>query len=1241
MKKILYYLSLVAIPAIAQTPSMQWQKTINGLSSGYDDSRKAWKDANGNYYITGTSSNDAFVIKADANGNALLKFTYDGPQSNTDYGFDVKADAAGNIYLGGITVFNNVNAPFIAKFNATGTKIWEYVQSGQLGDGAFSAIALDNYSSPANIYYTGSRNDSAITAKVNSNSGALVWFKVFDPGQILDIDIDNNAHPLVCGYIANSGTNNPDLFAAQLDINNGYPQRYYTWDGSVTDSVDHSFGTQHFDKGTKIKAGPAGTFAVLGSVYNNVGRATIAVLKWGSAGSNPIWVYTSNAPTTYTEGEGVQLQADASFSNFYYVARANSTTGGYTTYSIVGKVNGSGSSVWEKEYVQGCSSFDPQDLAVDGNGNAHMVANGNNGGYDIYYLKLSSTNGSIVSNLVYDNLRGGGNAYDIVYSVYVDNTGHPYFFGSSDGYTYTQMDALMVRLNTNSTLDWDEVFDFFVNTNDKVFKMHLFPPVGWWGDQILTCGTVYNNITNQDAVITSYDEMGNVLFQATFDENNDNESVIGFERLANYSNYLCTSSGSNPVTITQYYADGTINGTPSHPTFTFTSPPQQYALDTMGNSFVTANSYNSDDYALGIFTAGYVSVNNAPNTNFTSSAYCSDVVSDNLNNAYVAGVHLTNNGALRKIMVQKYDLSGNKLWSTELVGLDSTSAYIGFITKMAYDRISSSIYVEAFVQTVGSSNVKTALARIDLNGNVVWMKTYDAGGTRNELMTAIVVKNGFIYLTGVGQSVSNQSDNFEAIEKWDVNGNFIWGNSYNGPVANANERGDGIVVDNAGNVYVTGICNEVSGANGDILTLKYDANGNQLWKQEFNGAYNGEDDATGIALSLTNTTNPRVYVCGTTQGGQGLYADIVTLKYCDLPAATVSYSGSTSICQNSSVTLASANVGSGSIVWNNGQTGGSAVAGTSGPYYFTYSEADGCAENSDTVTINIKGAPTPVQICMVTVDDSSKHNLVIWDKTAATPDVIGFNIYREDLTNIYHQVGSVPITALSEFVDLDPVANPNTNTKRYKMTTVDSCGNESPMSNYHNTIYILSNGSGQFNWSLLYTIENTPNPVAQYILLRDDYNTNNWHAVDSTAGTQFSIVDANFSTFQPTANWRVVTQWNIQCTPTQRLANGNSVQATVVKSKSNITNNRMIGIGALNETNVAAYPNPAQNALTVTFPANAKTTISLRNLLGEEVYNVTSSGDRQEIDLGKMAAGTYVLQVSNSSGKYIKRVVKE
>ncbi len=1237
MKKALLSLFITAtVCGYSQTPSLQWEKNVNGQASGADVTKKAWKDAGGNFYITGQSNNDAFAIKTDANGNILSKFTYDGPQKNVDYGIDIKADASGNIYLAGTTQYNGLATPFVVKFNSSGVKLWEYIEPNLTMDGAVTALALDNYTSPGNLYFTGSKTDSALVVRVNPSNGIVVWEKRIQLGKLNDIDIDNNGHPLVCGYVLSNFTpNNPDLFAAQLDINTGYPQRYTTYDGPQADSINHAAGAiQHFDMAAKIKAGPAGTYIVVGSLYDNPNEATIYLLKFGSAGNTPVWLYAYNSPT-HTEGEGVQVQADASFSNFYYVAKANHVGFGYSKYTIAGKVNSSGTAVWEKEFIQGYTGLDPQDMVLDANGNAHVVANTSGSASDIYYMKLASSTGTLSSSLSYDSQRGGGNALDQVNSVYVDNTNHPCFFGSSDAYTYTMEDALMVRLNTNSTLDWDLTFDYFINTSDNIFKTVVMRPIGNYGDQIITCGTVYNNISNTDAIITSYSNSGSVLFQTTFDENNGNDSVIGFEALQQYGSLFLCTSGSYPVTITQYYTDGTINGIPQHPAFTLTQP-RQFKTDTLANSYITAYGLNSDDYRLGIFTNIQSSVNNNPNNASGNNAYSRDIAVDNLGNSFIAGVHETGNSPIiRHIMVQKYNISGSKIWSVEIMGLDSTSSLID-VAKIEYDRTSSAVYITATGKGVSGNQLFTVIAKVDLNGNILWVKKYNSSNTRSEYVKDLKVKNGYVFVTGYANLVSNTADNYLFAEKWDVNGNFIWDKTYNGSTANTDEAGKGLVVDYAGNVFIAGYCNGLSGNMYDMLTLKLDVNGNIIWKKLYNGNANGNDMAKGVTLSVSFATNPRVFVYGNVEGSQGTNSDIATLKYCDLPAVHVITYGHTSICLNSSVNLGTSGItGGGNVEWSNGSASNTVITiGTSGTYYYTYTELDGCSENSDSVHISIKGAPATVQICMVTVDSLSTHNIITWDKTTATPDVVGFKMYREDLTNIYTYLGSVSIDSLSEYHDYG--ANPNVTTKRYKISTLDSCGNESVQSNYHNTIYIVNVGNGQYLWNPIYTIENTPNPVSSYVLLRDDNNTGNFQQIASTAGTSNTLNDVNYANF-PNGNWRV-DALGFNCNPTQRLSGGNNSNlAARVKSHSNQSNNRVSGINKLVDNGtVNVYPNPSTGSIVIVNTQKADE-MKITDVLGNIIYETKLPDVKTTLSIQN--SGVYFITVISGKEACVKKVV--
>ncbi len=306
--------------------------------------------------------------------------------------------------------------------------------------------------------------------------------------------------------------------------------------------------------------------------------------------------------------------------------------------------------------------------------------------------------------------------------------------------------------------------------------------------------------------------------------------------------------------------------------------------------------------------------------------------------------------------------------------------------------------------------------------------------------------------------------------------------------------------------------------------------------------------------------------------------------------------------------------------------------------------SNGCgngASNSTTIEINTPEGP---QICMVTVDDSSTHNIVMWDKSPIL-HADSFRIYREDVTNVYTQIGTVHYNSLSEFHDYDSVANPNVTTKRYKISSIDSCGNESVLSNYHNTIYITDNGLGQFTWAQLYTIENGPNPVNNYELWVDSMNNGDWALRASTAGTQQVINDIYYTNYASVANWRVETVWGISCDPTLRIGGGNGTQAAIVKSKSNISNNRQTtGITNSLAGKLNLYPNPTSGIFTLNLSGTqGKTTVKVTSLLGQEIFseNFSNANGRHTLDLSSYEAGTYVVQVITSNGLLTQRVIKQ
>ncbi|HKX62687.1 MAG TPA: SBBP repeat-containing protein, partial [Verrucomicrobiae bacterium] len=106
---------------------------------------------------------------------------------------------------------------------------------------------------------------------------------------------------------------------------------------------------------------------------------------------------------------------------------------------------------------------------------------------------------------------------------------------------------------------------------------------------------------------------------------------------------------------------------------------------------------------------------------------------------------------------------------------------------------------------------------------------------------------------------------------------LAWTARYSGP-SNAIDQARAIAVDASGNTYVTGGADR-NGPNlgGDIVTVKYDADGNQVWTARYENPGPLADAPTAITLDGIG----HVYVTGYSHGHSSLITaqDFVTLKY--------------------------------------------------------------------------------------------------------------------------------------------------------------------------------------------------------------------------------------------------------------------------------------------------------------------------------------------------------------------------
>ena len=157
--------------------------------------------------------------------------------------------------------------------------------------------------------------------------------------------------------------------------------------------------------------------------------------------------------------------------------------------------------------------------------------------------------------------------------------------------------------------------------------------------------------------------------------------------------------------------------------------------------------------------------------------------------------------------------------------------------------------------------------------DTAWVRRYNGLGNSVDEARAIAVDDsGNVYVTG--HSTGSGSNNDYATVKYYSNGDTAWIRRYDGPgnYSDDDEAVD-IVVDNSGNVYVTGE-SEGSGDNDDFVTIKYYPNGDTAWLRRYNGLANDNDGALAIAVDDSGYVN----VTGVSVGG-GTDGDYATIKY--------------------------------------------------------------------------------------------------------------------------------------------------------------------------------------------------------------------------------------------------------------------------------------------------------------------------------------------------------------------------
>ncbi|HGJ64371.1 TPA: T9SS type A sorting domain-containing protein, partial [bacterium] len=251
-------------------------------------------------------------------------------------------------------------------------------------------------------------------------------------------------------------------------------------------------------------------------------------------------------------------------------------------------------------------------------------------------------------------------------------------------------------------------------------------------------------------------------------------------------------------------------------------------------------------------------------------------------------------------------------------------------------------------------------------------------------------------------------------------------------------------------------------------------------------------------------------------------------------------------------------------------------------YSVLVTDMNGCTV-SENISVDVYLPFADEEICLVTVDTLSWKNKILWEKSPGV-GTVGYNIYKEVASNVYSSIGFIPYADPAEYVDI--YSQPESYANRYKISVVDTCGNESEKSFYHNTMNLTIAAFGStmgLTWTP-YSDESGTFMPALYDIYRGTTPYNMTYLA-SIPGTQTSYNDVNiFSVYHYIVG---VTK-----------PGGCNTSKADMKSFSNRKDNTaFIGIGEtlLLPGTVIISPNPMSTSTTLTIPNLAQSQWSMAN----------------------------------------------
>ncbi len=296
----------------------------------------------------------------------------------------------------------------------------------------------------------------------------------------------------------------------------------------------------------------------------------------------------------------------------------------------------------------------------------------------------------------------------------------------------------------------------------------------------------------------------------------------------------------------------------------------------------------------------------------------------------------------------------------------------------------------------------------------------------------------------------------------------------------------------------------------------------------------------------------------------------------------------------------------------------------------------------------VVGDPPP-SICVVSASMENGRNNIVWERKYSG-SIQKYNIYREgNEIGVYDLIGTVNYNDLSVYEDT--VAVTDQQQYLYKITSVDTMGNESDKSPYHKTLLLQFNsGTKQLIWQE-YKIENRTNEFKSYVIYRSS-DSIHFDSIATLSGDLLAYNDKDVEASIYRRWYRIGGLLYNPCNPVdiQSLKAGGNIYT---QSVSNMEDNRLratkIDELGTDQIKLKVYPNPYKTQLTIGYnlPGAMNVSIDIFDIMGSKVavlvngmqqagpHNYYLSSENYDL-----SCGVYFLKFKTDNGLITTKLVK-